>query len=141
MRISSGLPFNVISGRDNSLTGIGKDRPNVVADPVLSSDRPRGEVVAKYFNTQAFVANAAGTFGNTGRNALIGPGFASTDIGLFRNIKFKERHQIQLRGEVFNVFNQVNLANPDSNLASTSFGRILSASDPRIIQLAIKYSF
>ena len=141
VRITSGLPFNVISGRDNSLTGIGRDRPNVVADPVLSSDRPRGEVVQKYFNTAAFVANAAGTFGSNGRNSLTGPGYSATDIGFFRNITFKERHQIQLRGEVFNVFNQVNFGNPDANLVSASFGRILTASDPRIIQLAIKYSF
>jgi hypothetical protein len=141
VRLTSGLPFNVITGRDNSLTGIGRDRPNVIGDPELSSDRPRGEVVQRYFNTQAYVANALGTFGNSGRNTLVGPGFASADIGLFRNISITETHQIQLRGEVFNLFNRVNLANPDSNLASTSFGRILSAGDPRIIQLAIKYSF
>ena len=68
----SGNPFTVFTGRDASLTGVGNDRPNLVADPNLP-DRPLSAQLAEWFNTAAFVANSPGQYGNVGRNTLRAP--------------------------------------------------------------------
>ena len=141
VRLSSGSPFNVISGRDNSLTGLGLDRPNVIGDPKLDANRSRQELIAAYFNAAAFQANATGTFGNSGRNPLVGPGAANVDAGLFKNIVLFGEHRLQLRGEFFSLFNQPSFGNPTSNFVSLAFGRILSAGGARQIQLGLKYLF
>ncbi len=140
-RFSSGGPFNPVTGRDNSLTGINADRPNVLSDPSLSKDRPRGEQIARYFDPAMFEANRLGEFGNTGRNSLRGPGFATIDLSMIKNFKITERHAVQFRAEIFNLFNHANLGNPGTTWGAPTFGRILSAADPRLIQLALKYSF
>ena len=140
-RFSSGGPFHPVTGRDNSLTGINADRPNVLGDPNLSKDRTRGEQIARYFDPAMFDANRLGEFGNTGRNSLRGPGFATIDLSMIKNFKITERHAVQFRAEIFNLFNHANLGNPGTTWGTPTFGRILSAADPRLIQLALKYSF
>ena len=92
-------------------------------------------------DASAFVPNALGTFGNAGYNSLIGPGLFDLDANLTRQFKIRESQQFQLRFEFFNVMNRVNFNNPVSNLKSSAFGVIQSAADPRIIQLAAKYTF
>ena len=139
--LQSGLPMLILTGRDNSLTLNNRDRPNLVGDPKLSSDRPRGEVIAKFFNTSAFVENPLKTYGNSGRNNLIGPGFANVDFGLLKNIAVRESQRVQFRAEFFNLFNRVNLNPPTTTLTSPTFGRILSSLDARRIQFALKYLF
>ncbi|MBM3783850.1 MAG: carboxypeptidase regulatory-like domain-containing protein [Acidobacteria bacterium] len=141
LSLESGLPVNVVSGRDNSGTGINQDRPNLVADPHLPTDRPRGELIQRYFNTAAFQQNAAGTFGNLGRNALTGPGELSIDSGLVRNFQLTERFKLVFRAEGFNVLNKTNLDNPVGNTAAPNFGRITSAGSPRVFQLALRFQF
>jgi hypothetical protein len=142
VRLASGNPFNILSGRDNSLRAVNNDRPDVIGDPALPADRPRAELIAQYFSTAAFRANAAGFFGNLGRNVLIGPGLANVDAGLFKSIPiWKESHRLQFRSEFFNLFNRPNFGSPTNNLVSPSFGRILSAQPARQIQLALKYVF
>lgn len=140
-RFTSGGPFNPVTGRDNSLTGINLDRPNVVGEPKLSTSRPRGEQIARYFDPTAFEPNRLGEFGNTGRNSLRGPGFGTVDLSMIKNFKIKEQHVFQFRAEFFNLLNHANLANPGTTIGTPTFGRILSAADPRLIQLALKYSF
>lgn len=137
----SGMPFNVISGRDNSLTAVNQDRPNVIGNPVLSSGRPTNEVVAEYFNTSLFVPNATGQYGNIGRNSLIGPGFINLDSGLSKDIPIQEAKHLQFRAELFNTLNHANFSNPVSTLVSPAFGRIQSAGIARQIQLAMKFIF
>jgi hypothetical protein len=130
-----------VAGRDNSLTAVGADRPDVLGDPKLPTDRPRGDLIAKYFETAVFRANAPGRFGNLGRNSLIGPGLATVDLGLYKNIRIHETRKFQVRGEFFNLFNRPNLGQPNASLISSAFGRILSAGPARQIQVALKYSF
>jgi len=139
--LESGNPFTIVSGRDNSQSGVNRDRADQVGDPELDSGRPRAELVARYFNTDAFGVNAPGTFGNSGRNILKGPGFASVDFGLVKNVRLPRGHAIQLRTEFFNLFNRVNLSNPVNNVSAPNFGEIISAGSPRVIQLALKYAF
>ena len=71
--VQTGAPLNITDGFDNSLTGIGGDRPDIVGDPDLDNSRPRGERILKWFNTAAYAASAPGTFGNLGRNTGRGP--------------------------------------------------------------------
>ena len=65
----SGLPVNVTSGQDRSLSGVALDRGDLVlADPYLPTDRPRSQLINAWFNTAAFALAAPGTFGNSPRN-------------------------------------------------------------------------
>lgn len=139
--VSSGFPFTATTGRDNSLSGNGNDRPDLVGNPSLSSSRSRGQQVAEYFNTAAFIPNPIGQFGNVGRNTLAGPGFAGSDIGLIRNFAIHESWRLQFRAEYFNVFNQVNFNAPVSIVTSPNFGRLTSAQSPRVGQFALKLYF
>ncbi|MBI3282019.1 MAG: hypothetical protein HYZ57_19525 [Acidobacteria bacterium] len=96
----------------------------------------------RYFNIDAFAQNAAGTFGTVGRNIMDSPGLASVDAGLIKNIALGiEDARLQFRAEFFNLFNRVNLGNPNTNRSSAQFGRITSAGAPRVAQLALKLVF
>jgi len=132
----SGFPFNPTTGVDNSLTGVGQDRPNVVGSPYV---RNTSKLV--WINASAFAPNALGTFGNAGYNSLIGPSLFGFDTNLTRLFKITEHQRMELRFEFFNVLNHTNFNNPVGNLKSSAFGLIQSAGDPRILQLAAKYTF
>jgi hypothetical protein len=136
LRALSGSPINVVTGRDNALTGTDGQRPNLVGDPTL--DNP---TILQWFNTSAFAPNVGGQFGNTPRNALRGPGDWTIDAGLVRRIGLPRAQQLELRVEAFNVLNRFRKGNPVASMASGDFGRIISAADPRIMQLALKYVF
>ena len=141
LQLESGMPFNVFSGRDNSLTAVGRDRADVIGDPKLPTDRARKDMIAQFFNPAAFTANAPGSFGTSGRNALVGPGLVNVNTGVYKNFKVLERHEFQFRTEFFNLFNRPNFANPVSTLTSPAFGRIQSTMGARQIQFALKYAF
>jgi hypothetical protein len=139
--LASGSPFTVSSGRDNSQSGVNVDRADLIGDPHLDLDRPRSELIDRYFNTDAFIVNAPGTFGTAGRNILRGPGTANVDLGLMKNFPITERVRLQLRGEAFNAFNRVDLGNPNANATSPQFGMITGAGSPRVLQVALKLYF
>ncbi|MCX6552077.1 MAG: TonB-dependent receptor [Acidobacteria bacterium] len=138
--LESGTPFTVLAGSDRSLDGAANDRPDQTGDPALSSDRPRSEQVLQWFNTSAFQLNALGTFGTAPRNSVTGPGNKTVNLALVKSFPVK-RVRLQLRAEAFNLFNWVNLGTPTNNLSSSLFGRITTAADPRIIQLAVRAVF
>ena len=141
--VQTGAPLNVTDGFDNSLTGIGGDRPDIVGDPNLDDSRPRGERILKWFNTAAYAASTPGTFGNLGRNTDRGPVPMNLDASMFKAfpMPFAESHRLEFRAEFFNAINRVNLGNPNTSLTNALFGRVTSAGDPRIIQLGLRYSF
>ena len=164
VHISSGQPINLVTGKDNSLTSINQsnnDRPNQVLANVFATNpicNNGATPCVQWFNPAAFQPNALGTFGNLGRNAVRGPHNVTADFALSRIFKINERYSVQARAEAFNVFNHANFVgaispaggttypifsngvNPN-NLSSSSFGRIPSAFDPRIIQFALKFYF
>lgn len=139
--LESGLYFNIVSGRDNSGTGINQDRPNLVGNPFLDTGRPRADLIARYFNPAAFQQNPAGTHGNAGRNLIPGPGEVLVDLGLVKAFPITERHRVKFRAEAFNAFNRVNLDNPVGNLLAPNVGRITGAGPPRVFQMALRYEF
>lgn len=141
LTLQGGLPLTVTTGADNSRTGIGADRPNVVGDWQLPGGRSTGEKVDRYFNFSAFAPNPVGTFGNLGRNALRGPGLANLDLGVFKDFQVTEARKLQLRFEGFNALNRANFGAPVTRLASPTVGRILSAGSARIVQVGLKFMF
>ncbi|PYR87881.1 MAG: hypothetical protein DMF84_30350 [Acidobacteria bacterium] len=88
-----------------------------------------------------FVPNAIGTFGNSGKNMLRGPRYFNTDFAVLKVTSVTETLDVQFRAEFFNIFNNVNLNAPNSNVSSAQFGRITSALDPRILQFGLKLLF
>ncbi len=138
----TGAPFTVTSGLDNSRTGIGRDRAKFTG---VSPEPPAGADKTVWFNPAAFAVNDIGTFGTVGRGAFYGPRLFSWDMGFFKNNRITEQVNLQFRAEFFNIFNQVNFNNPNTNVSGGGFGRITSthpnAGDPRIIQFGLKLLF
>ena len=151
--IQSGLPFNVTYRDADADRDTGPNRPNLVGDPMAG-----GGTRDRWFNAapiassgSAFSRPAKGTFGNLPRNALTGPGYWRTDASLFKRFSFATGQAIEFRIEAVNVFNHVNLGNPDSEIGvpgnnNPNAGRITSTAyfglDPqRNFQFAFKYVF
>jgi len=147
--------MSVVQGSDISGTGIGQDRGTFTgANPYTSGDCA-GVVACKLFlNPAAFKAGndptIQKTFGNIGKGSLRFPGFNAWDMGLSKIVNITERYKLQLRGEFFNIFNQVNFANPNTAVNNaTTFGKITTTDgssngnqgDPRIIQFGLKFAF
>ncbi len=144
LTLRSGLPYSITSGLDNSTSGIGSDLADIVGYPNLPGNRSTSQKLGEWFNTQAFAPNALGTFGNSGRNPLAGPGFWNLDFSMVKSFPISkvESSRLDFRGDFFNLFNHTNFGNPSSSMSNpSSFGRISSAQSPRIIQLALKYHF
>ena len=144
----TGLPFTVLSGTDRSLSGVGGDYADVVPG-VNPLTRTAGlSRTQQYFNSAAFTPAALGTYGNSSRNSLRGPGFEEVDLSLFRNLFSERRIHGQFRAEGFNILNHANLANPVSSLSSAAVGTITgtvatsSANlGPRVFQFGAKILF
>ncbi|HEU5232778.1 MAG TPA: TonB-dependent receptor [Terriglobales bacterium] len=141
--LHTGSPFNITSGVDSSLDGNTNDRPDTIGDPYAIDNGSRAAKIAHYFNTAAFAKVPAGVpFGNTQYNALIGPDYVNTDLSAFKTFKlYGERTALQFRAEVFNLFNNVNLDNPNGVMSSPKFGTIGGASAPRIMQFGLRLSY
>jgi hypothetical protein len=132
----SGTWFTPLTGLDNSLTGIGLDRPNVVGNPYV-----RNLSTLQWITANGFEPNPLGTFGNAGSDSLLGPKSVNVDVALSRIFNIRETQQFELRFEAFNVANHANFSNPDNNLQDNTFGVILADAGPRILQFAAKYQF
>jgi len=130
--------FNVTTGVDNALNGIGGQRPNqLVNDPYCAH-----QSISCWMNlTGTFAAPAAGTFGNFGYNNLVGPGFFEIDLALSKRFRVREHQSAEIRAESFNIQNRANFLNPTAAMNSSNFGKILTDVSPRIMQFAIKYAF
>jgi hypothetical protein len=150
--IQSGLPFNVSYRNAGEDRDTGPNRPNLVGDPDGPGNRDQ------WFNTtpigssgSAFGRPARGTFGDLERNSLRGPGYWRVDASMFKLVRFAETRALELRIEVVNLFNHVNLGNPDSEIGvpgnlNSNAGRITSTAygnaDPqRNWQFAVKFRF
>ncbi|MCA1615964.1 MAG: TonB-dependent receptor [Acidobacteria bacterium] len=142
--LQTGRPFTIalLSDIDQSNTGRSNlgfganDRPDVVGDPRLSHRTPE-----RWFNTAAYAFPAFGTFGNSGRNTLDGPGYRNVNASLVKHTRLTESASLQLRAEAFNLFNHPNFDLPDNFLGSPTFGQIRSAQSPRHLQFGVKLLF
>ena len=148
--LASGVPITPFwNGAAPSGSGeSSNDRPNVVGNP--NNGPKRWDA---WFNTAAFIPAPRGTFGNAGRNTVIGPGTNIADFSVVKSTRISERINLQFRSEFFNLFNHPNFALPNVTVNSSAFGTIASTPDvaignpllsdggPRSVQFALKLVF
>ncbi len=144
---NSGTPFTVSDSANVSLqansppvSGFPASRPNVIGDPDGGPHTVEGGISRSAFQ-RLNVQTQAGQFGDAGRNIARGPAYTNVDVSLVRDFHISGDTRLQFRAEVFNVTNHVNLGLPVGDLNSPSFGRILSAGPPRLMQFALKLIF
>ncbi|MCC6164382.1 MAG: TonB-dependent receptor [Acidobacteria bacterium] len=141
--IQSGTPINVLIQPDRANVGRGGQRPMLVNSGVALNCQanPNGVGLVNCIDPAAFALPDLYTFGNTPRNYLRGPKYSQTDVSFMKNIATGGRSRIQLRAEVFNLFNQVNWGNPGATLGTAAFGVISSADTMRRAELGVKFLF
>jgi Carboxypeptidase regulatory-like domain len=149
-RFSTGLPVTLINYGDNSLLGAepnginnyGIDEPDVAPGSLNLNGNPRNG--RSYFNAALFSENALGTPGNASRRYFHGPGMENFDMALLKNLRLTESKSLQFRLETFNVFNHAQFFGPqavDGNISSSTFGQVVSAAAPRLVQVGAKFIF
>jgi hypothetical protein len=139
LSLRSGFPFTLSISGDNANIGAANpfQRPSQTG-PLLPSGFHRS--INEWFDTANLVVIPY-TFGNVGRNTLRQGGYKNLDFGVFKNTKLTEKLELQFRAESFNLTNHPNWGVPASTLGSDQFGQVLSASDPRYIQFALKLMY
>ena len=167
---AAGVPFTVENSANrsqNKLSGASfADRPNLApgasTNPTSGVSRGCTGVAAGtplgtptlYFDPCAFVPQPLGTFGNLGRNTLIGPGFAELDFSVVKSFAIREGMDLQFRTECFNLANHPNFQAPSTNyrrifdgtangqLVSTAVGALTATTTTsRQIQFGLKLVF
>jgi hypothetical protein len=149
-RFSSGFPVTLVNYGDNSLLGaepngvnnFGVDQPDVAAGSLNLNHNPRNG--QPYFNTALFSENALGTPGNASRRFFYGPGTDNFDMALLKIVRLTESKSLQFRLEAFNVFNHAQFFGPqavDGNISGSTFGEVVSAAHPRLVQIGAKFMF
>jgi hypothetical protein len=158
--ISSGAPLNVTTGLDQALNGnAAVQRVNQILPDIYLPNKGKDG----WLNPKAFAQPALGTYGNMGAQEVRGPGYFLLNAGLSRAFRITDRQSVEIRGEVFNLPNIVNLYNPVTTFSTAlSSGAVggpgtfgvptfantaglgavtQSINDPRIMQFALKYIF
>ena len=134
-RFTSGAPLTLVV--PGSTLGNGTNaRPDVAGDWHLANPGP-----ALWFNPAAFIAPARFQFGNSAPGAVVGPALHVLDTGLMKNFSFGENRYLQVRWEMFNAMNEVNLGNPVTNIGLATTGQITSAGEARQMQFGLKFVF
>ncbi len=156
--VQTGNPFTIYSGVDNSFSATGADRANLLVPNIKQAylrHIPHPGTIGQWIDPAAFGPNTAGSFGDTGKNALYGPGYFESDIAAVKNTKIGERLSLQLRAEAFNATNHVNFGLPGNVQNSVGFGQIggtqgsgayggptsYGTSQPRMFQFGVKAAF
>jgi hypothetical protein len=141
-----GFPFTPLAGSNRSGDGDIRtpDRPSL--NPAFTGPVIEGKQL-QWFNPNAFVLPAFGTYGDLGRGVYTGPGLGELDFSVFKNTLITERSTLQFRTEFFNLTNRVNFGTPNATVfsngaISSSAGVITTlATMPRQIQFGLKLIF
>jgi hypothetical protein len=149
-RASSGFPVTLAVHGDNSFEGSipngvnnhSLDLPDYTGAALNLNGNPRSG--QPYFDPSAFVPNALGTPGSASRRSFHGPGSFNFDLALMRYFAITEKKALQLRFETFNAFNHAQFFGPaavNGDFGTGTFGQVVQATPPRLIQLAMKLTF
>jgi Carboxypeptidase regulatory-like domain len=149
-RFSTGFPVTLLNYGDNSLLGsepngfnnYGVDEPDYNGGALQLNHNPRNG--RPYFNTSQFSKNALGTSGTARRRFFYGPGMNNFDLALFKNLRLTEGKSLQFRIEAFNASNHAQFFGPQSvngNIDNNTFGEVVSAARPRLVQVGAKFLF
>ena len=150
-RFASGFPVTMVNNGDNSLIGTNPngvnnssiDEPDFNGGPLHLNHNPRANN-NNFFDTREFSMNALGTPGNAKRRFFYGPGAQNFDLALAKTVSLGESKFLLFRIEGFNAFNHSQFNGPsavDGNIGSSTFGNVISAAPPRILQGAMKFNF
>ncbi|HMD87185.1 MAG TPA: carboxypeptidase regulatory-like domain-containing protein [Terriglobia bacterium] len=123
-------------GNSEANTGLA-GLPDVVAGQKTTGPK----TVAEWFNTAAYYQPPPGYFGDAGTGSIHGPGTVNFDMAFHKDFRFKEHYSFEFRAELFNIFNHANFNGISTGLGSGNFGQIVSASDPRIAEFALRFRF
>jgi Carboxypeptidase regulatory-like domain len=150
-RFASGFPVTMINNGDNSLIGTNPngvnnssiDEPDYDGGALHLNGNPR-QPGNHYFDTAVFSMNALGTPGTAKRRFFYGPGADNYDMALAKTVALTGSKSMLFRVEAFNTFNHAQFNGPssvDGNIGSSTFGNVISAAPPRILQGAVKFNF
>jgi hypothetical protein len=150
-RFSTGFPVTMINNGDNSLIGTNPngvnnssiDEPDYNGGSLRLNKNPR-KGGNNYFDTTVFSMNALGEPGTSKRRFFYGPGADNYDMAVAKNLPLTESKSMLFRVDAFNVFNHAQFNGPqsvDGNIGSSTFGNVISAASPRILQGALKFLF
>ncbi|MFN7994024.1 MAG: TonB-dependent receptor [Bryobacteraceae bacterium] len=141
---ASGTPFTVydsanvaLQGSSPEITGFYSSRPNLIADP-NQGPHTASQWVSRAAFQRLDPVSQAGQFGNEGRNVVRGPAISNVDLSLLKTFGVTERVRLQFRAECFNLANHANFGLPDNDIASPTFGQVLEAGPPRLLQFGVK---
>jgi hypothetical protein len=149
-RFSTGLPVTFYNYEDTSLLGTqGNGINNLAVDeleytpgPLELNHNPRNG--NPYFNTSLFSLPPLGSVGNSGRRFFSGPGIDNYDLTMQKSFRLAESKSLDVRLDAFNAFNHAQFYGPnsvDGNISSATFGHVVSAAPPRLLQIALKMFF
>jgi len=149
-RFTTGFPVTLADDSDRSLLGtLGNgvnnellDTPEISSGPLDINTNPRNG--RPEFNTSLFAPETLGQLGNSARRFFYGPGIDNFDMQVTKTVRFTESKSLDIRVEAFNVFNHAQFYGPaavDGEINDPSFGRVVSAAAPRLVQLAAKFHF
>jgi hypothetical protein len=149
-RFSTGFPVTLADDSDRSLLGtLGNgvnnellDTPQMTSGPLQINTNPRNR--RPEFNVGLFAPETLGQLGNSARRFFYGPGIENYDMQISKTVPVTESKSFDIRAEAFNVFNHAQFYGPsavDGEINDPTFGRVVSAAAPRLIQAAVKFHF
>jgi hypothetical protein len=122
LTLESGSPIEDVSASGSSLNTPGEQQ---TADQVGPVSYPKGINVGNpWFSTSSFASPTGVRFGTSGRNPFSGPGLFILNASLVKNVKFRERVNIEIRGEAFNITNTPEFSNPNTSITSSTYGYV-----------------
>ncbi len=141
-----GVGYNLVVNRDITGTPDLGARLNVLSNPNLPKDQ---KTFGRNFNTDVFAPPAVGAIGNSAKYLIRGPGVNNFDISMIKSIAVREPFKVQLRCELYNAFNHTQFTAIDttarfdaqSRQVNGTFGQYTAASNPRLMQIAIRAQF
>jgi hypothetical protein len=149
LTLESGSPIEDVGASGSSLNTPGETQ---TANQVAPLTFPKGINTGNpWFSTASFTQPTGVAFGNTGRNPFSGPGLFVINASLFKNIRIRERYNIEVRGEAFNITNTPEFSNPNTTITSSTYGYVTGTlgsgtgvngtGGGRALQLGLKISF
>jgi hypothetical protein len=133
---------SLLGAEPNGINNFGVDEPDYLGGPLNLNGNPRNG--RAYFNAAQFPENALATPGTARRRFFYGPGMDNYDIALLKSVRLTEAKSLQFRVEAFNAFNHAQFFGPqavDGNIDSSTFGDVVSAAPPRLVQFGAKFFF
>jgi hypothetical protein len=138
--LRTGLPINPLIGRD--IAGVGssdRQRPQALRSPELPSDQ---QSASQWFDPAAYALPAFGTFSNTARNVLSGPGWQLFDMSFQKVVRFAEGRQIEFRADGFNIFNHTQFDTVGTTFTTpATFGRVTASRNERNFMVGARIQF